>query len=222
MAKEENFRRFRTLTTFLCSLKNSDAIFSMLHQKIYERYPAADRRCGSITVSPCLQLHSLSSLGLQLLALAGREEARLMLHKVKTQISPPFSSSLLLSLASLEKEQMTELEEQYDIYFNTEEEGVALVSLLERCAAWRVGELHLVGEVGGQTWQREAEQGGGQAWQARLLEVRTRREVVGRGRREDLRAVWGSTEVAWVVDGEWIRKRDGEEEGWGSIEMWIL
>ena len=32
--------RVRTITTFLSSLENSDDIFSLIHQTIYERYPA--------------------------------------------------------------------------------------------------------------------------------------------------------------------------------------
>ena len=32
--------RVRTITTFLSSVENSDDIFSLIHQTIYERYPA--------------------------------------------------------------------------------------------------------------------------------------------------------------------------------------
>ena len=126
--------RVRIITTFLSSLPNSHAIFSLLHLMIYERFPASgqgkeeemeveeqgeeeeeqeeNKEEDSITVSfsTSSQLHSVSSLGLELLALTSREDARHMLHKVKVGW---VSSFLLLSLASLKGEQITELEVQY-------------------------------------------------------------------------------------------------------------
>ena len=49
--------------------------------------------------------------------------------------------------------------------------------------------------------------------------------MVRGGSREDLMAVWKSTEFGWLVkgegDGERVRKRDGEE-GWRMIEKIIL
>ena len=73
--------RVRTLTTFLATLEDSYAIFCLLHQMIYQRYPATpphyavqDRITVSFPSSP--ELHSVSGLGLQLLALIGRENAR--------------------------------------------------------------------------------------------------------------------------------------------------
>ena len=55
-----------------------------------------------------------------------------------------------------------------------------------------------------------------------LGRVRIERVVGRRGRREDLRAVWGRTKVYWLMDGEFIQKADGEEEGWGRIEERIM
>ena len=90
--------RMRTIPTFLSSLKDKDSIFSLLHQMIYKRYPALlqedleedeledmEKEVESITVSfpPSPQLHCVSLLGLQLKALAGREESRHRVHKVK-------------------------------------------------------------------------------------------------------------------------------------------
>ena len=85
---------------------------------------------------PCPQLHSVSSLGLQLLALTGRQEAR---HEVHEVIVTRLSSSLLLSLASLKIESISELWAGGSITCRTEEEGRALVSLLESCKEWSVG-----------------------------------------------------------------------------------
>ena len=178
--------RVWTITTFLSSLPNSDSIFPVLYQIIYERYPGIPQGYyEDITVSfpSSTQVHSVSSLGLELLAFIGRRTAKHLLHKVMVaEISP----SLLLPLASLEREQMTELVVG-DVSCTTEEEGRALVSLMERCTTWTVALVDLSGEVGGQTWEglvREVAEVG------RLGRVRAGREVVGRGRREDLLAVW--------------------------------
>ena len=141
---------------------------------------------------------------LEVLALTGR----LVLHKVLVWSMSPF---LLLLLASLEREQITELHSN-DIECTTEEEGRALASLLERCHTWSVEALSLYGQLGGHSWGLL----GQESRRRRLRYVLTEREVVGRGRREDILTVWGNTEVAWWVDGEWIYKVDGE--GWGKLE----
>ena len=75
-----------------------------------------------------------------------------------------------------------------------------------------------MGEVGGETWRRL----GREAARGRLGRVRIERLVGRRGRREDLRVVWGRTKVNWLVDGRVIQKADGEEEGWGRIEERIM
>ena len=62
--------------------------------------------------------------------------------------------------------------------------------------AWEVEVLELSGEVGGQTWERL----GREVARGRLRAVVTGREVVRRGRREDLRAVWRNTEVGWDLE----------------------
>ena len=61
----------------------------------------------------------MSGLGLQLLALIGRENARHSLHKIQVhRISP----SLLLALASLQRTDISELV-AVDVSCSTEEEG---------------------------------------------------------------------------------------------------
>ena len=69
--------RIRNITTFLTSLEDSDAIFFLLHQTIYNRFPATEEEEEeeNITVScpTSTQLHSVSGLGLELLALTDRE-----------------------------------------------------------------------------------------------------------------------------------------------------
>ena len=99
------------------------------------------------------------------------------------------SSSLLLFLVYLQREQIKELVAQ-EIYRDTEKDGRALVSLrLERSTTWKARMLYMFDEVGGQTWKRL----GREVTRGRLGCFATEREVVRRGRREDLRAVWGNT-----------------------------
>ena len=203
--------RVRAISSFLSSLADSDAFFSLLHRNIYERFPAFVQGWskGSITVScpSSTQLHSVSVLGLELLALTEREGARHTVHKIKmVRISP----SLLLSLAS-PWDQISELVIDGFINCSTEEEGSALVSVLERCTTWTCYHLDLRRGAGEMTWEglgREVARG-------RVRAVMVDREVVGR--REDLRAVWQNTEVGCVVHGKWIFRSDGEE-GWRKIE----
>ena len=156
----------------------------------------------------------MSSLGLELLLLTGRKGARHAVHKVK--MGGDIYPSLMLSLASLETEKTMGLEVG-GISCTTEEEGRAMVSLLERCTSWRVEVLGLEGEVGWQTWERL----GREVARGRLESVHTEREVVMRGRREDLWAVWRNTEVSWLVGIKEISKENGEREGWCKLEEMI-
>ena len=214
--------RVRVITTFLSSLVNSNSLLSLLHRMIYERYPSTVQGWEeAITVrfpsSP--HLHLLSSLGLELLALTDREDARHMLHKVRvSEISP----SLLLSLTSLKREQMTELVVG-DVCCTTEEEGKAMVHHLDGDLAgpdWRGGRADMgnstaqspllkstamapVGRGWAGSWRRWA------GWGESGLGGR----LVGRGRREDLMAVWENTEVSWSLDGEKIWRRPGGNRG---------
>ena len=221
--------QIRKITSFVSSLSNSEAIFSLLNQRVCEIYHATgqgweddiinmDEESIDVSLPGDLQHHSVSVLGLEVLALIGREAANweaagLKVHNVNVfEISP----SHLLSLASLQRDQIPEMSILW-ILCTSEDEGAALFSLLERCSAWSLGRLCLGGWAGGQTWQRL----GREAARGRLRGVETGREEVRRGRREDLRAVWGRTEVGWWVDEEVILKNGGEEEGWKKIEEMI-
>ena len=206
--------RLGAIKGFLTSLPNNTSLFSMLHLTIAQRHPAEVKESITVSFPGDPQLHQVSGLGLQLLALAGREGARLQLNKVKVgRLSP----SLLLFLASLQGEQVTELEVDDIIFCSSEEKGTALGSIMEKCSRWRVGGLMLYGEVGGQTWEGL----GRAAARGRLGYVPTKREVLRRGRREELLAVWGSTETCWTVDEEDMWRSDGEE-AWGRIEEIML
>ena len=149
--------RVRRITTFLGLVSKNKVIFSLLHQKIYSHYPATDPGYmhENIIVSfpPSSQLHAVSGLGLHLLALTGKQAGRHLLHEVSAF---EISSSLLLSLASLEMEKTIEMW-VIEIYCTTEEEGLAMVSLLKR-RRWGSGSsgmmIFLEGEVGGRTWER--------------------------------------------------------------------
>ena len=116
----------------------------------------------------------------------------------------------------------------------TEEEGMMIGCLLEKCANWRVHTLRMWDEphhhhhheagvgVGEQTWERLARA----AARGTVRHVSTNRKVVRRGRREDLRAVWGITKVQWNRrinrrENPWILKSDGKKKGWRRIEKII-
>ena len=86
------------------------------------------------------------------------------------------------------------------IEIDSDKEGKALVSLLDKCAAWRVFELQLKwNDAGGLLWEglaRVMDRGS-------LGNVVTSKKVVGKGRSEDLRAVREGTEEEWQIYGEW-------------------
>ena len=217
--------RVRRIAAFFTSLKDNEAHFQLLQETIYTRHPGTAIPKGgvpfeAITVSAPLsphQLHLVSILGLQLLAQAASREAigwswgaRQVLHRVKVW---RMEGPLLLSLTSLHLEKLTTLDASV-VVCTTEEEGVALFSLLERCSSWRVN-LDLSGEVAGQTWARLARE----VARGRLMMVRTTREVLRRAAREDLVAFWRSRVQQLVVVGEQnICKYAGAEEGWEKIE----
>ena len=75
--------------------------------------------------------------------------------------------------------------------------------------------LELFGGVGRRAWEGLGRAGA--RGRVRSVILITGREVVGRGRREDLMAVWGSTERYWRIDDEVIWKREGE--GWRRVEQ---
>ena len=109
--------RLGAIKGFLTSLPNSTSLFSLLHLTIAQRHPAEVKESITVSFPGDPQLHQVSGLGLQLLALAGREGARLQLNKVKVgRLSP----SLLLFLASLQGEQVTELEVDDIIFCSSE------------------------------------------------------------------------------------------------------
>ena len=215
--------RVKTITTFLSSLANRDAIFSMLHRQILERYPATYGKsdckkgcvavdmgmdCTSLSFPSSPQLQTVAAYGLELLALTGLLQGA-KIHKITLWgISP----SLLIALASLEGEKISELEVEEIVCF-TEEEGVTLASLLERCTTWSVNGLQLYREVGGQTWERL-----GRALQSGhhsecFLIINANSEGRRRGRREDLLACWQNSYR--II----INEEDEEEEvDWKRIE----
>ena len=220
--------RVNTITTLLNSLPNRDAIFSLLHQKILDRYPATDGKSDckkncvvrrqydyiSVSFPSSPHLQPVSAFGLELLALTGLKQG-VKIHKI---LLGDISPSLLLLLASLEGEPITEMKVDWNIDCNTEEEGLARVSLLERSNTWELNTLALYGEVGGQAWERLAREVA-KLRSARLLghyrgyfgTIYTESELVRRGKREDLLAVWEEIYVAYV-------DREEEEFTWQKIE----
>ena len=92
--------KVRTMTTFLDALKNSEAIFGLLHKMIYERYPGQgqggeeDRVIVSAPTFP--QLYTVAGRGLEMLALTRRKEASHFIHEIRMNTISP---SVLTAMA---------------------------------------------------------------------------------------------------------------------------
>ena len=207
-----NEPQIRQILTFLAKVADPDPLFAVMHDVICARFQASevqlDGGCDtSLTVS-CRsqpQPHSVTGLGLKLLARTARPWDGHSIHRLRVRdLHGP-------AVASLLREPLAQLEVTGGIDCRTEAEAGALAALLEGCTAWRVESLLLEGE--------EVPWGslGRAAGRGRLGTVYTGREVLGRGRREDVREVWMSTEERWVVDGRQVR-REEEEEGWQVLD----
>ena len=232
--------RMRTISAFLTSLPDSASLFSLLHQTISQRYPGtatcpASCQCKEETITVTFpgdsQLHEVSGLGMELLALTDRQGARHTVHKVRLGRILTGEKGILPVLT--QQEEISDLVVG-NIVCCTEEEGMMIGCLLEKCSSWRVHTLRMWDEphhhhqegaevgVGGQTWERL----GRAAARGAVRHVSTNRKVVRRGRREDLRAVWGITKVQWNRrvnrrENPCILKSDGKKKGWRRIEKII-
>ena len=107
---------------------------------------------------------------------------------------------------------------------HSDEEGEAIVRLLDHCFSWWVGHLCLYSDVGETTWTSLARMM--TEWcilatspRGRVERVYCWKKVVGRGRREDLREVWCAVERGWGVGEEWLDNHMGLELGWGRIKQ---
>ena len=120
----------------------------------------------------------------------------------------------LVALASCLQDQEVDQLEVTSIRCYTEEEGWALVQLLSSCSSWSVRGLCLCDQVGRATWRRLASLVEPNQTRGRVSCVYTTREVMARGRREEVRQVWQGTEWRWVVDGEAVYR--GANKGGAS------
>ena len=152
-----------------------------------------------------------------LLLLAAREDLALSRVSLGMWSGKLVGGALLAALSCLAA-QTPGRRLQLEVFFlecAREEEGLALAKLLESCAAWSVENLSLAGQVGKLAWQglaRAADRG-------KIFVVNVEREVIEASEVEDLRRVWGCTEVGWGVGREHVWRREGEES-WRRIEMW--
>ena len=194
--------RVQTLTTFLSSIPDSEAIFSLLHQTIYERYPATDesrergpvvplRNIITVSFPGDPQHHSVSLLGLKVLVLTDRQAAGHTVHKLHLGM----------------------------VRCATDGQGLDLCSLLARCPTWKITLLNLRGHVGWLTWSKlEMATAKGGKLDRLIADI----EVVKRGDMNDVKTVWESTITSWwmgrhrintieLYEGLW-------EDGWRKIE----
>ena len=104
-----------------------------------------------------------------------------------------------------------------NISCSTEEEGLSIVSLLERCKDWVVQRLQLTGDVGENTWGRlameviqltPARMPGYAVRKGHLNNLDAAWEVVCRGRRVDMSEVYKHTVQGWTVIGCGLSKID--------------
>ena len=117
-------------------------MLSLLHASIYSGFPRAgqgeEEESLRLSCPSQPQPQDVSGLGLQLLALTDRGQARHRVHTVKVRdIHSPLLLALA-SMASLQEERVEELEVTGAIHCLTGEEGKALGSLLELCNTWVV------------------------------------------------------------------------------------
>ena len=201
-----NLPIMQMLMSFLKTIDDPWDVQFLLHDQICMLYPGLPGSSVSVSCLLPIGFHTVSSLGLQLLALTGEEGHRI--DTVHLEKGGPIIGTLS-SLAFLAGQiaPVEDLEITGTVCCTTEEEGQALVSLLKRCSSWRLGELDLEDGVGREAWQ-----GLGKAASCgRLEEVRARREVVESGRREDLRKVWEKTVGSWLMEGRQV--------AWPEIEQ---
>ena len=124
------------------------------------------------------------------------------------------TGALLTGLSSLASGRGVELV-VFDIECSTEEEGLALIHLLDCCLSWKVRDLRLTGEVGQGIWEglaRAADRG-------TLNRVQVDRNILKKGSKEDVRKVWDSVKLVISLEGlnrEIVWKGYGER-GWGRI-----
>ena len=168
-------------------------------------------RAVTVTCKYQPQPHYVTGLGLQLLARTARPGHGHSIHRLRVRdLHGP-------DVASLLREPLVQLEVTGGIDCRTEAEAGALAALLEGCTAWWVESLLLQFHDGGLGEEVPWGSLGRAAARGRLGTIYMGREVLGRGRREDVREVWMSTEERWVVDGRQV-EREEEEDGCQQID----
>ena len=211
--KKDDIKTIELLMELLVIVPVPLFLVNQLGLKIMQEFSGIERNSIIITWSTLQQIN-ITIEGLLLLTKVARrwnQPQPVIREVVQDGISRPG----LLALASCkqEVEQLVAL----TITCRTEEEGLALVWLLSSCrrVPWSPHvSLDLSGEVGSVTWGELAklmEEG------RRLFSVRTTKEVMSRGRWEDIRKVWGSVMMVWEVQGESI-VCSGDVKGWRRIE----
>ena len=193
------------LMLFLKTVDYPEVLLGLLHKHICLLYPAFPGSSVTVGCSLHSSPHTVSSLGLELLALTGGQSltiATVHLDKTGTDIIKTLST-----LVSMQEAAVTEMNVTGTILCTSEEEGLTLASLLVMCSSWRLGELVLEGAVGREAWE-----GLGRASSTGRLELaRVERQVLKRGEWVDVRMVLKKTTWNWAVEGreqEWYEVHD--------------
>ena len=219
--KEDDIKTVELLIEFLVIVPARQFMVDQLSLKIMQGFSGIERNRILITWSTLQQINFTMEGFLLLTKMARRWNQPLpVVSKVEYfwfQVSTSCPGLLALASCIQEQEQEVEMLVAHTITCRTEEEGLALVCLLASCTTWSPHmSLELSGEVGSVTWGELAKLMEGR----RLFSVHTTKEVMTRGRREDIMKVWQSVCMLWEVQGEMV-VFNGDEKGWRRIEQLV-
>ena len=232
--REEEERRMaynedlvKKIMAFIATTPDPEPLTRSLQDKVVEKFPArVQARWREAVIVTRQNPYSHLSTNTEGLLLLSQVNTGLVLHTVMIGLDSGkiISGPLLVALASLADQKSKVELEAYYLECSTEEQGGALAHLLACCSSWQVGTLYLAWAVGERGWAGLARQAA--VGKVRVINVDD--EVIVRGKKDDLRVVWESTELfwrrestegCWGVGSKWkiVWKSEGLEEGWGKI-----
>ena len=204
--KMGDIKTMELLIKFLGNLPHGKPLEDQLRKKIMQEFPESWSEGTCIINQLGSDEASVGVSGLLLLNNLARSchQAMPVIRKVELErLCGPKLMTLTSCLQELEvgklKVGMT--------FCRTEEEGSALVQLLSCSSSWHLNYLSVGNEVGSVTWAGLAKA----LDRGRMVAFSTTREVMARGRREDVRKVWQESSI--LVDGQFI------EANWRGLEQ---
>ena len=220
----DNTQNIETIIEFLGSVSKLHHLGELLYKKILQAFPAIIKInvFNSIRVtSTMFHMSENVRVSLQgvLLLIKLAQRCGQGLPLIKEVEMGTMKNPALLALASCIQEQEVRVDQLWmfgDIACRTEEEGLVLVQLLSSCSSWFVSGLDLHGEVDSVSWERLAKT----VTRGNINAVYTSREVMARGRKDDVRKVWRRTGLVWKVERE-RAVFNGDVKGWRRLEQLV-